>query len=128
MGRMKQLGMTLTMVAACLIGGCGKSKEDQLVGTWRDTSEERFDSTLTFNKDGSLNADVRLKMENAPEHVKMNGTWKIADGKLVWTIEKSDYENDKFAGTDTNTLESVDEKSFKLVDTKGKTTVYEKVK
>ena len=40
------------------------------VGTWRDTSEDRFDSTLTFNKDGSLLADVLLKVDMPPNTLK----------------------------------------------------------
>ena len=58
----------------------------------------------------------------------MTGTWKFADGKLITTIDHSDYENEKFTGTDTNTLESIDEKSFKEIDGKGKKVVFERVK
>ena len=127
-GRMNKLLITLALFSACLVGGCGKSKDDQLVGTWRDTSEDRFDSTLTFNKDGTLSADVRLKMENAPEHVKMSGTWKLSDDKLVKTIDRSDFKTEDFVGTDTSTLVSIDANSFKEVDAKGKTVVFEKMK
>ena len=69
-GIMKQALLIVALTAACMVGGCGKSKEDQLVGTWRDTSEDRFDSTLTFNKDGSLLADVLLKVDTPPNTLK----------------------------------------------------------
>jgi uncharacterized protein (TIGR03066 family) len=117
---MRAFSLSIAVLIACSLGGCGKSKQDQLVGSWKDTSDTRYDSVMTFNKDGSLTADVRLKVENAPEHVKMTGNWKFADGKLVYTIEHSDYENEKFAGQDSSTLTSIDDKSFTITDASGK--------
>ena len=118
---MKRLAISLACVAVFTLTGCGKSKQDQLYGTWHETSEDAFDWTLTFNKDGSLTADVQMKTEGAPDHVAMTGSWKVADDKLIYTIDHSSYENEKFAGgTDTDTITSVDDKNFEAVDAKGK--------
>ncbi|HWE04409.1 MAG TPA: DUF5004 domain-containing protein [Tepidisphaeraceae bacterium] len=117
---MRAFVIIIAVVIACSMSGCGKSKQDQIVGSWKDNSEKEFDSVMTFNKDGSLNADVVLKAESAPDHFKMTGTWKFADGKLTYTIDHSDYKNEKFSGvTDTSTLNSIDDKSLTLTDANG---------
>ena len=83
---------------------------------------------MTFNKDGSLNADVVLKAETAPDHFKMTGTWKFSDGKLIYTIEHSDYKNEKFSGqSDTSTLNSIDDKTLTVTDANGTQHAYVRV-
>jgi hypothetical protein len=47
---------------------------------------------------------------------------------LIYTIDHSEYKNDKFAGqTDTSTLNSIDEKSFTVTDANGMQHAYMRV-
>ena len=125
---MRAFAIFIAVLIACSLPGCGKSKQEQIIGSWKDSSQKEFDSTMTFNKDGSLNADVVLKTEAAPDHFKMTGTWKFENGKLIYTIDHSEYKNEKFAGqTDTSTLNSIDEKSFTVTDANGMQHAYVRV-
>lgn len=131
---MSRRSLLRTWWSACfalfVVAGCGKSNEDKLVGTWKDTAPDAHGSTFTFNEDGSMTGTVMTGSWGIlqPTTVAVSGTWKLTGENLVLTIGRSTYGNDTLAGLSlTEKLVSAEAHSFRTVDSEGKETHYSRV-
>jgi len=118
------LSAALPLVALCsALANADEKRIDKakIVGKWKVTKAEYVpdDATLEFTKDGKVLVVAKEKgKEFNPE-----GTYKIEGDKLTTTMKLGDMEQ-----KGTNTIATLTDAKLVLVDEKGKSTEFERIK
>jgi hypothetical protein len=75
------------------IGGCSGSKQDSLVGTWKEDGG----STFSLHSDGSLSGNIKTGSWGilTPTDIPITGTWRVAGDDVIWHITQSTFAQDK---------------------------------
>ena len=135
--RLSLFGM-LCFVAAFALAGRTKAVEDPpkkqtdeeitklLVGKWivdegDGQKEPKIKGVVQYKKDGTVEAEATVEINNNTIKVAISGTWKVADGVVTETVTKSNVPDLIKEGlVSKDKVISVDDKEYKYKDDSGK--------
>jgi uncharacterized protein (TIGR03066 family) len=108
---MRPVGVLVLLCAPLLLTGCGKkSNADLIVGKWEVTKGERVPvgSVAEFTKDGKM----KVNRKAVDRTKSMEGTYKVEGDKITTTVEGE---------TETDTINTLNDTTLIMEDSKGKT-------
>jgi hypothetical protein len=94
-----------------------------VVGKWyeeRKGEGMELKGTTTYRKDGTFSGEATLKLRDESHKVSVTGTWKVADGSLIETVEACDPPILKKGHVSTDQVLAVTAKALKLKEKSGK--------
>lgn len=131
--------LVLTILVCASIGAKDEPKKPSdadiaklLVGKW--TTEEgkegepKVKSTFIYDKDGTFAVEATIETGGKTEKIVVSGTWKVADGVILDTVEKTNTENLKVGRVTRDTVISIDDKTLKYTTQKGRERTWKRVK
>jgi len=95
-----------------------------LAGKWSTEEgkgdEPKVKSTVVYRKDATFAVQATIVTKEKTEVIELSGTWKVEDGVILDTIEKSNTEKYEKGRVTRDTVISIDEQTLRYTTAKGR--------
>jgi hypothetical protein len=102
-----------------------------IVGKWaqeiKSDNGVTVKGTTTYKSDGTFTADATFSVGGQDIRITLEGTWKVADGVIAETIQKSSFPGVPSGQTSKDHVLSISQKSLERKDEQGKRTTQTRV-
>jgi hypothetical protein len=106
----------------------------RIVGKWAvdegdGKAEPKIKGTMTYKKDGKVDAEATIEVGKNSVKVSLSGTWKVSDGVITSTVTKTnvpDLIKEGFVSKDK--VISINDKEYKYKDEKDNEKTQKRVK
>ena len=102
-----------------------------VVGKWaQEIKTEQgltIKGTTSYKQDGTFAGDATLSLGGQNIRIAIEGTWKVADGVIAETIEKSNFQGVPQGHVSKDTVLSISQKTLERKDEQGKRSVQTRV-
>jgi hypothetical protein len=102
-----------------------------IVGKWAQEIEGgngvKVKGTTTYKRDGTFVGEATIAVAGQSIHIALEGTWKVQDGVIAETVEKSNSPAVSKGQVSKDQVLSISQRSMERKDDQGKRTVQTRV-